>query len=216
MDLYEFCTFLVFVSLGTIGLMILLKLPGDTFDHVSDSRNGIIGIGFIITGSLLLKFDSNARARAAKKFDYDLAEYEMIRTKWLEMEVTKLELQKENSIQYMSFDQSKPIIIESPKDVSSSKEDQQDGQGMIVIEQVPEINNKPNKFIVFLLNDHYDVKIRPVVFGSIISIMAVITVLIPYIALLTVPTYLAILFAVVSDKVDYITESDEENTLESE
>ena len=64
---------------------------------------------------------------------------------------------------------------------------------MIVIEQVPEINNKPNKFIVFLLNDHYDVKIRPVVFGSIISIMAVITVLIPYIALLTVPTYLAIL-----------------------
>jgi hypothetical protein len=123
MDLYEFCTFLVFVSLGTIGLMILLKLPGDTFDHVSDSRNGIIGIGFIITGSLLLKFDSNARARAAKKFDYDLAEYEMIRTKWLEMEVTKLELQKENSIQYMSIDQSKPIIIESPKDVSSSKED---------------------------------------------------------------------------------------------
>jgi hypothetical protein len=87
---------------------------------------------------------------------------------------------------------------------------------MIVIEQVPEINNKPNKFIVFLLNDHYDVKIRPVVFGSIISIMAVITVLIPYIALLTVPTYLAILFAVVSEKVDYITESDEENTLESE
>ena len=216
MDLYEFCTFLVFVSLGTIGLMILLKLPGDTFDHVSDSRNGIIGIGFIITGSLLLKFDSNARARAAKKFDYDLAEYEMIRTKWLEMEVTKLELQKENSIQYMSVDQSKPIIIESPKDVSSSKEDQQDGQGMIVIEQEPEINNKPNKFIVFLLNDHYDVKIRPVVFGSIISIMAVITVLIPYIALLTVPTYLAILFAVVSEKVDYITESDEENTLESE
>ncbi|MBT3657496.1 MAG: hypothetical protein HN544_04795 [Euryarchaeota archaeon] len=46
--------------------------------------------------------------------------------------------------------------------------------------------------------------------------MAVITVLIPYIALLTVPTYLAILFAVVSEKVDYITESDEENTLESE
>lgn len=123
MDLYEFCTFLVFVSLGTIGLMILLKLPDGTFDHVSDSRNGIIGIGFIITGSLLLKFDSNARARAAKKFDYDLAEYEMIRTKWLEMEVTKLELQKENSIQYMSIDQSKPIIIESPKDVPASNED---------------------------------------------------------------------------------------------
>ena len=87
---------------------------------------------------------------------------------------------------------------------------------MIIIEQLPEVNNKSNKFIVFVLNDHYDVKIRPVVFGSIISIMAVITVLIPYIALLTVPTYLAILFAVVSEKVDYITEAGEENTLESE
>ena len=87
---------------------------------------------------------------------------------------------------------------------------------MIIIEQLPEVNNKSNKLIVFVLNDHYDVKIRPVVFGSIISIMAVVTVLIPYIALLTVPTYLAILFAVVSEKVDYITEADEENTLESE
>ena len=87
---------------------------------------------------------------------------------------------------------------------------------MIIIEQLPEVNNKSNKFIVFVLNDHYDVKIRPVVFGSIISIMAVVTVLIPYIALLTVPTYLAILFAVVSEKVDYITEADEEKTLESE
>jgi cyclophilin family peptidyl-prolyl cis-trans isomerase len=87
---------------------------------------------------------------------------------------------------------------------------------MIIIGKVPEVNNKSKKFIVFVLNDHYDVKIRPVVFGSIISIMAVVTVLIPYIALLTVPTYLAILFAVVSEKVDYITEADEENTLESE
>ena len=87
---------------------------------------------------------------------------------------------------------------------------------MIIIGKVPEVNNKSKKFIVFVLNDHYDVKIRPVVFGSIISIMAVVTVLIPYIALLTVPTYLAILFAIVYEKVDYITQADEENTLESE
>ena len=87
---------------------------------------------------------------------------------------------------------------------------------MIIIEQVSEVSNKSNNFIVFVLNDHYDVKIRPVVFGIIISIMAVMTVLIPYLTLLTVPTYLAILFAVVSEKVDYITEDDEEKTFESE
>ncbi|MBT4066667.1 MAG: hypothetical protein HOE76_05560 [Euryarchaeota archaeon] len=124
MDLYEFCTFLVFVSLGTIGLMILLKLPSGTFDHVSDSRNGMIGIGFLVSGALLLRFDANARIRAAKKFDYDLAEYEMIRTRWLEMEATKLEMEKEHSLQYLAMDRSKPIIIESYKqDDSDSSED---------------------------------------------------------------------------------------------
>ena len=87
---------------------------------------------------------------------------------------------------------------------------------MIILEQIAEAKSKSNGFIVFVLNDHYDVKIRPVVFGSIISVMAIITVLIPYIALLTVPTYLAILFAVVSEKVDYVTDDKEEVTLESE
>ncbi|MGY8746070.1 MAG: hypothetical protein ACKVG2_05905, partial [Candidatus Poseidoniales archaeon] len=101
------------VSLGAIGVMILLKLPSGTFDHVSDSRNAVIALGFVISGALLLKFDSNARVRAAKKFDYDLAEYEMVRTKWLEMEATKLDMQKEHSIQYLAVDSSKPIIVES-------------------------------------------------------------------------------------------------------
>jgi hypothetical protein len=113
MDTYEFCTFLIFVSLGAIGVMILLKLPSGTFDHVSDSRNAVIALGFVISGALLLKFDSNARVRAAKKFDYDLAEYEMVRTKWLDMEATKIDMQKEHSIQYLAVDSSKPIIVES-------------------------------------------------------------------------------------------------------
>ncbi len=102
LDLYEFCTFLVFISLGTIGLMILVKIPSGTFDHVSDVRNGIIGLGFLISGLLLIRFDRSACKRANEKFDYDLAEYEMIRTKFLEMEAAKLEMQKEYSIQYMT------------------------------------------------------------------------------------------------------------------
>ena len=112
MDFYEFCTFLVFISLGAIGLMILLKFPGDTFDHISDNRNGIVGIGFFIAGLALIKFDTNARARAAKKFTYDLSEYEMIRTKWLEMEATKIDMQKEYSLQYLTMGQN-PVIVDT-------------------------------------------------------------------------------------------------------
>ena len=119
LDLYEFCTFIIFVSLGSIGLMILLKLPSGTFDHVSDERNGIIGLGFLLSGWALIRFDASARRRAREKYDYDLAEYELIRTKFLEMEAAKLELQKEYSIQYMASTGNNAIIIDPG--VSDSK-----------------------------------------------------------------------------------------------
>ncbi len=124
LDLYEFCTFILFVSLGTIGLMILLKLPSGTFDHVSDERNGIIGLGFLLSGWALIRFDASARRRAREKYDYDLAEYELIRTKFLEMEAAKLELQKEYSIQYMSSTGNNAIIIDPG--VSESDEAESD------------------------------------------------------------------------------------------
>ena len=124
LDLYEFCTFILFVSLGCIGLMILLKLPSGTFDHVSDERNGIIGLGFLLSGWALIRFDTSARRRAREKYDYDLAEYELIRTKFLEMEAAKLELQKEYSIQYMSSTGNNAIIIDPG--VNESNETEQD------------------------------------------------------------------------------------------
>ena len=122
LDLYEFCTFLVFVSLGTIGLMILLKLPSGTFDHVSDERNGIIGLGFLLSGLALIRFDLGARNRAREIYVYDLAEYELIRTKFLEMEAAKLELQKEYSIQYMSSSGNNAIIIDPGESDSNSEQ----------------------------------------------------------------------------------------------
>lgn len=63
---------------------------------------------------------------------------------------------------------------------------------------------KPHRLIVFTLNDHYDLKIRVSIFSLILLSMTLLTVTIPYIALLTVPTYLTILFAIVSEKVDII------------
>ena len=87
---------------------------------------------------------------------------------------------------------------------------------MIILDTPQEVKNKSNKYIVFVLNDHYDVKIRPMIFGGFVSVMALATVLVPYIALLTVPTYLAILFAVVSEKVDIVNEGEYDSNNESE
>ena len=65
----------------------------------------------MLSGWALIRFDTSARRRAKERFDYDLAEYELIRTKFLEMEAAKLELQKEYSIQYMATKDDSPIII---------------------------------------------------------------------------------------------------------
>ena len=106
--------------------MILLKLPSGTFDHVSDERNGIIGLGFLLSGWALIRFDASSRRRAKEKYVYDLAEYELIRTKFLEMEAAKLELQKEYSIQYMSSTGNNAIIIDPG--VSESDEIKSDNE----------------------------------------------------------------------------------------
>jgi hypothetical protein len=59
---------------------------------------------------------------------------------------------------------------------------------------------------VFTLNDHTEIKIRPLTFGACMLLLTVATVTIPYIAFLTVPTYLTILFAALSEKIDIRTE----------
>ena len=118
MDFYEFCTFFAFFILGTLSVMVMIKLPNGVFDHISDIRNGIIGIAFLFSGLFLIKFDINAKRRAKDQFNYDLKEYEMIRTKWLEIEATKLDLESKNSLQYIQLGDSQPVIIQPMNDVN--------------------------------------------------------------------------------------------------
>ena len=56
------------------------------------------------------------------------------------------------------------------------------------------------------MNDHYEIKMKPLIFGACILLLTIATVTIPYIAFLTVPTYLTILFAAVSEKIDIRTD----------
>ena len=122
-DFYEFCTFLVFVSLGVLGLMIMIKKPAGWFDHVSDARNSIVGLGFVISGAVLIRFDFSARNRASKQFHYDLAEYETLRTNWLELQASKLEMEKQYSMQYMNMNNEViPTPPEETKELVEIKE----------------------------------------------------------------------------------------------
>ena len=63
---------------------------------------------------------------------------------------------------------------------------------------------KPSRHLIFELNDNFEIKMSPVTFGLCLAGMAAATLVIPYVGLFTVPTYLAVLFAFVSDKVQYV------------
>lgn len=60
--------------------------------------------------------------------------------------------------------------------------------------------------MVFILNDHYEIKINPYVFGICMLILLAVTFVIPWAGIITVPTYLAILFAALSEKIDFRNE----------
>ena len=96
----------------------MLKKPTGWFDAISDERNGVIAAGFLICGLALVKFDTSARLRAKKQFEYDLAEYEKMRTNWLELQASKLEMEKQDSMQHLLLGQSTPLIVEDSPPIS--------------------------------------------------------------------------------------------------
>jgi hypothetical protein len=114
LDFYEFCFFVVFLSLGILTTAIMLKKPDGWFDDISDERNMIVAIGFVLCGLALLKFDKNARLRAEKQFEYDLTEYEKIKTNWLELQASKLEMEKKYSMEYLTVGQTTPLLVDAP------------------------------------------------------------------------------------------------------
>lgn len=67
------------------------------------------------------------------------------------------------------------------------------------------------KFFVIQINDTTDVRVRMSYFCAGLALISLIMLIFPYFALVTVPTYLAILYAFVSEKIDivYINQFDD-------
>lgn len=74
---------------------------------------------------------------------------------------------------------------------------------MTIQNKPDKVERKSSKYMVFILNDHYEIKINPYVFGICMLILLAVTFAIPWSGIITVPTYLAILFAAVSEKIDF-------------
>ena len=62
---------------------------------------------------------------------------------------------------------------------------------------------QPTKFLFFRLNDDFELKVSVPVFALIIFVMTIITMISNIFALFSIPLFFAIVFAAVSEKIDY-------------
>ena len=62
---------------------------------------------------------------------------------------------------------------------------------------------QPTKMMFFRLNDDLELKLSVPLFGLIVFVLILITMISNIFALLTFPLFLAIIFAAVSEKIDY-------------
>jgi hypothetical protein len=61
----------------------------------------------------------------------------------------------------------------------------------------------PTKFLFFRLNDDFELKVRLPMFVLSIFILVIITMISNIFALFSIPLFFAIVFAAVSEKIDY-------------
>ncbi len=62
---------------------------------------------------------------------------------------------------------------------------------------------QPTKFLFFMLNDDLELKVSVPMFTLILSVLTIITMISNIFALFTIPLFFAIVFAAVSEKIDF-------------
>ena len=83
---------------------------------------------------------------------------------------------------------------EVKSDDAASDDEQQSGQGMTI---------QPTKFLFFRLNDDFELKVSVPMFILIIFVLTIITMISNIFAVFTIPLFFAVVFAAVSEKIDY-------------
>ena len=129
LDFYE----LVFFTIFTIFFMLIVGIISGLwyFSDIDPDQN-IIGIpimawclvGFILCSIVLYLFDRAAVKRQKEKFDFDLKEYEILRSKWIELEARSMEQEKLTNNNTFFISKQEPVseVIQSVKTESHEEE----------------------------------------------------------------------------------------------
>jgi hypothetical protein len=129
MDAMEFLNLLL--CLGTLVLVLLIMIRWSVFDISTKEEYDFIkyfSIGLLVISALgMFRFDLGAKKRTHEDYTFKMKEYEILRTKWLEITSKKMEMESSRSLESMNVVKAAQVVVQAAsKDVEtqSKKEDE--------------------------------------------------------------------------------------------
>ena len=107
---------------------VLIRKPGDWFDIASPTEYERLLIGMLVTSIILwlaiIRLELTAKSKAESLYEVQMNEYEIMRTKWLEIASQKMDIEAKRSMEPMKVVQSQQIAVKEtePAPVESKTE----------------------------------------------------------------------------------------------
>ena len=196
--------------LGTVGLVGIM-IRASVFDISSQAEYDFIKYFFIASTAVLwlvvVRLELTAKKKAEEVYDTQMKEYEIIRTKWLEIATMKLEREAQSTMDSnvmvppkVTKSQMVEIKSEASVDTGSDEENQQGGQG--TTEYAPQ----PRRLVKLSILEYEDRTVPLPLFFSSLGLMTGFTFVFPLLGILTLPTAIFVVVSIINGDIDFIDE----------
>ena len=128
MDTMEFLNLLL--CLSSLLLVLLIMIRWNVFDITTKEEYNFIkyfSIILLILSALgMFRFDLGAKKRANEDYTFKMKEYEILRTKWLEITSKKMEMESSRTMESMKVVKSAQVVVEAAPAESKTTEKKED------------------------------------------------------------------------------------------
>ncbi|MDA8759422.1 hypothetical protein N9M83_04235 [Candidatus Poseidonia alphae] len=115
MDAMEFLNLLL--CLGTLLLVLLIMVRWSVFDINTKQEYDFIKYFSIVLLALsalgMFRFDLGAKRRAHADYTFKMKEYEILRTKWLEITSKKMEMESSRTLESMNVVKTAQVVVQA-------------------------------------------------------------------------------------------------------
>ena len=94
---------------------VLIRKPADWFDIASQTEYERLLTGMLVTSIILwlaiIRLELTAKSKAESLYEVQMNEYEIMRTKWLEIASQKMDIEAKRSMEPMKVIQSQQVAV---------------------------------------------------------------------------------------------------------